>query len=309
MQIIFWIGGIALIFVSILATVTFIKSREKLTDQEKDLTLLLSILFRVVAANKGVPAEADDRILDAEGLALKFFGHSLSVLYLYRGITLPDLSSHIKDFPDPPSLNVVARAAFEAYLVFYYIYIDAKNEDEEDLRYHAWELSGLYERQTFPATTAENVAKLREEKELIRKIELKLDANPIYKAFSDKEKKTFFKKLKMSNWRTKGWVEIARSAGFSNANSKTTYRFLCEHAHSGNISVTQVRQFEDFSSRKELMGAAIGHLLICVANMIKHYGEYFDKSKVYYNTYYQEPNTVSLWIDIGQSEGETETNA
>lgn len=89
------------------------RRKGKLSDQEQDLVLLLSILFDVVEANKGVPADTDERVLDAEGLALKFFAHSLSVLYLYRGVTLPDLSNQINKFPDPSSLNVVARAAFE----------------------------------------------------------------------------------------------------------------------------------------------------------------------------------------------------
>jgi hypothetical protein len=45
-------------------------------EREEEYLRLLKILIAVAEANKGVAAEADDRVLDAEGLLLKFFGHA-----------------------------------------------------------------------------------------------------------------------------------------------------------------------------------------------------------------------------------------
>lgn len=59
-------------------------------------------------ANKGVAAGDDDRILDAEGLALKFFFHAASALYLYRSTSLPEFGAN---FFDPmPSLFLTRKA-------------------------------------------------------------------------------------------------------------------------------------------------------------------------------------------------------
>lgn len=270
-----------------------------MSGKEKDLIELINILLTVVEANKGVPAGEDDRILDAEGLVLKFYGHILSTLFLYRGVDLPDLTIPIKNFPDPSSVDVLTRAAFETFLIFYYIYLDSDNEDETSFRYYSWEITGLYERQKFPASTKENIAKLESEKALIEKIREKIKNNSLFKSFTERQQKNFFKRLEKGNWRTKGWADIALSAGFSELNSRIIYRFLCDHAHSGNISITQVRQAKDFNIRKELLEAPIGHLLICVANMIKHYCEFFPKSNEFYSIHYKEPNIVTLWIDVG----------
>jgi hypothetical protein len=40
--------------------------------RESDYQRLLEVLIEVTEANKGVVAGEDDRVLDAEGLALKF---------------------------------------------------------------------------------------------------------------------------------------------------------------------------------------------------------------------------------------------
>lgn len=268
-------------------------------EKENELIELINILIGVIEANKGVKSENDMRFLDAEGLAIKFFSHAIATLYIYRGVNIPDLIIPVKNYPDPPSVDVLLRASFETFLVFHYIYIDSENIDEIDLKYHSWELAGLYQRQKFPATLEESKRKLEEEKIIIEEIKRKINSNPIFQAFSEKQKYSYFSRLEKSNWRSKGWAEIALSAGFSELNSKIIYSFLCEHAHSGNISATQVSQSPDFNVRKDLMKFALTHLIICIANMIKYYCQYFPKSLEYYNKNYKEPNIVTFWVDIG----------
>jgi len=272
------------------------------TDNEKDQIELLSILLYIIEANKGIPAKGDLRVIDAEGLSLKFFGHALSALYVYRGINISELKIPIINVPDPSSVDVLVRAAFESFLVFYYIFIDSENINEIDLKYYAWELAGLYERQKFPAILEENIKKLEQERKLIEKIRKKIKNNLIFQSYTEKQKNNLFTQLERSKWRTKGWAEIALSAGLSKLNSKFIYSFFCEHAHSGNLSITQVSQSSDFKVRRELMKPSMGHLNICVANMIKYYCLYFPKSQKYYSTNFKEPNTVSFWLEIGTCE-------
>jgi len=267
-----------------------------MTDKEKDLVELLNIFMNIVEANKGIPAGNDGRILDAEGLALKFFGHVLSTLYLYRGVNITDLQVSITSFPDPASVHVLARAALETYLLFYYVYIDPKTKDEKDFRFFAWELAGLNERQKFPVTTLENEEKLKREKTLIDELTTKINDNAFFSSLPQRQQKNI---LERGNWRSKSWGDIALSAGFSEINAKTIYRFLCEHAHSGNLSVTQVRQAKDFHVRKELMEGTIGLILICLANFIKNYCELFPQSNEYYLKNYRDPSLVALWVGVG----------
>ena len=86
-------------------------------ENKKDYLELLEIYVQIVEANKGVASIGDDRIPDAEGLALKFFGHAISVYYLFVGINIPEHGLRISDFVDSPSINVVGRAAIETFLL------------------------------------------------------------------------------------------------------------------------------------------------------------------------------------------------
>lgn len=269
-------------------------------EYELNLRKLLDILFRIMLTNKGVKPGEGLRGLDAGSLVSKFFGHAISALYLHKGINIPDLSIPMTNVLDPSSLDVLVRAALESFLVFYYIFIESSDKNESDLKYQAWELAGFYKRQEFPAKLEENIKKLNREREAIKELEEKIKSNLIYKSYSEKKKKNFFKQLKKGFWRSKGWAEIAESAGFSKINAEVVYSFLCEHAHSGNISATQIWQSNSHSIRRNLMRPKIGHLNICTANMIKCCCSYFPRAREYYVNNYEEPNIVTLWLGIGQ---------
>lgn len=279
--------------------IIFLLMKKNIMDKEKDLVRLLNILMGVIEANKGVASEKDMRVLDAEGLAIKFFSHVITTLYIYRGVNIPDLMIPIKNYPDPPSVDTLVRASFETFLVFYYIFIDSDDINEIDLKYQSWELAGLYQRQKFPATLEESIKRLENERRKIKELEQKINSNSIFQTYKEKQKNRYFSNLKKSHWHSKGWAEIAISAGFSELNSKIIYGFLCEHAHSGNLSITQVYQAKDFQIRRQLMEGTIGHLLICTANMIKYYCKFFEKSDQFYKKNYPEPNIVSLWVEVG----------
>lgn len=274
--------------------------KNKLFDKERELIELINIISAIIEANADVSGK-DNRIVDAEGLAIKFSAHLLSTLYLYRGVNLPDLYRPIIRFPDNSSLNVLVRSAFETSLVFYYVFLDPKNENEKDLRYFCWEIAGLYQRQGFPSPSIEeNINKLKEEKEMIKSIEGKIKQNPIYLSYSNKIQKRLFQNLKEpGKWRDKSWEKIAISAGYGKLHAKILYGYLCDHAHSGNLSVMQIWQAKDFKERKQLMNSAMGLLLICTAFMIKHYCAYFPNSKNFYHSNYEEPNIVTKWFGIG----------
>lgn len=269
-------------------------------SEEVELIELLNILAKVIDANKDEESKEGLRALDTEGLALKFFGHAVSTLYLHRGLNVPGLVIPIANVPDPLSVDVLVRAALETFLVFYYIFIESSDKNEIDLRYRAWELAGLYKRQTFPAYLEENIEKLQKEQIWIEQLKEKIKTNPIFMSYEEKKKNNFFKQLEKGYWRYKGWAKIALSAGFSKLNSEIIYSFLCEHVHSGNISATQVWQSYDFEIRRNLMKSSIDYLNICTANMIKYYCQYFPKSGEYYTENHQEPNIVTLWMEIGQ---------
>lgn len=267
-------------------------------DTERDYIELLDILIHVIDENKGTPSVGDERILDAEGLGLKFFGHALSALYLVRGVTIPELTVPITKFPDSASLHVLGRAAIETFLIFHYIFEAPQNELEKNFRYQIWQLSGLLERQSFPVWSKEAKEKLRSEEEIKDNLVEKIELNSNFVKLTTKQQKSIIQK---GNWKFQSWKEIGLSAGLSDVHAESYYRYLCGYAHSGNLSVFQVRQTRTYQEKREMMNSTINLLLIAIANMIKCYCGVFPKSKNFYVNNYQPKNTVDLWVDIGAS--------
>ena len=103
-------------------------------DKLKECQKILELLISVIEANRDLQAGEDDRILDAEGLARKFFYHASSAIFLYRGTKIPELKI---SFVDPASINVLGRAGLETFLIFHHIFITPQSKAHKDFRYHS----------------------------------------------------------------------------------------------------------------------------------------------------------------------------
>jgi len=267
--------------------------------KENDFGDLLRVFRRAVEGNKGLPAGEDDRILDAEGLALKFFGHVSTAFYIYQGTVLPDFGAN---FIDSASINVLGRAALETFLVFHHVFVAPRSEDDRDFRYRSWLLAGLIERQSYPVQSPKGKAMLCKEAELIAPLQAKLKENKHFEALKPGQQKNLLEKGK---WRLPSWKKMALSAGLSRTHAEAFYSYLCDYAHAGNLSILQIRKAQSLESQKSLCAPTIGTLTISTANMIKSYCEIFPKSAL---TLQQDPDgarLVGMWISIGATPTES----
>ena len=144
--------------------------------EEKNYLPLLNLFYKVIEESKGIPAGQDNRLLEAEALAIKLFYHSISALYLSRGTNIKDFPSMEIGFFDPASIHVLARAALETFLIFHYLFIAPESSEQQNFRYWAWQLGGLCERQKYSVSKPEYKKKQRDEKQLID--ELRKNLNP-----------------------------------------------------------------------------------------------------------------------------------
>ncbi len=257
---------------------------------------LQKILLGAIQANKGVPVKEDDRILFAEGLAVKLLDHTFSINYLYNDTSVPELK--LKFF-NLASLNIIARAIIENFLVFHYIFIEPTKGDEEDFRFLVYWLSGFVERRNYPIESPQGKKILENEKKIIDNITSKLDNNSFFNRLSEKDKR---KILEKGEWRFKNWSEIALSTGLNESNSKAFYKFLCGYAHSGSLSLQQIHQTVSKPEKMELFNATLCLLKIAISNMIVAYCKYFSKAQEYYDQVGIDKFLVELWIDVGKME-------
>lgn len=263
-------------------------------EKEEEYIKLLRILLEIGEANKGIPVGDDDRILDAEGLVLKFVGDAGSLLYLSRSTKLPEIGAN---FFDSPSINVIGRAAMETFLTFHYIFIAPSSDEDKDFRYLSWQLAGLLERQSYSIRSLEGKKKLKKEMEYIKSLLSKINDNAIFKQLSIGEQK----EIRKGKWRRLNWREIAVSAGLSERHAKEFYSYLCEYAHSGNLSILQFRQAENAESQKDLFAATMSLVMITMANIIKSYCILFPKSQYVVDRNPEYVHLIDIWTYVGSN--------
>lgn len=262
-------------------------------SKEADYAKLLGIFLRIGHAAKGTPAGKDDRILDAEGLGIKFLYHAASAFYLQKSTNLPEFKA---SFFDPASINVLGRAALETFLIFYYVFIEPKCEQQQDFRYNCWSYAGFLERQKFPVHSPQGKKKLSEEKAIVASLKARITSNRVFNKLTNRQQKNL---LQRGEWRLSSWTKIALSAGLSEVHAKEFYHFLCGYAHAGNLSILQIRQARDAESQKTLCAATIGLIIIAMANMIKYYCSLFPRSNEEFLRSKEDVAFVDDWIQIG----------
>lgn len=258
-----------------------------------DTLKLLASFKIVIEANKGTPSDPDERVLDAEGLALKSFIHATSCFYLQRSTMVRELQA---SFFDLASMNVLARATIESFLVFHYVFAAPSTDEEREFRHLSWVLADLLERQEIPATLPENQAKQRDELKEIEAIIVRLKNNPAFQKLSPKRQVAVLEK---KQWRFQAWTAIAQDAGLSQLHAAFAYRHLCSYAHSGSLSVLQVRQATTRADQLFLSEMSLRLVNVAVAFMVNAYGTMFPAGHHALSGNKDLNHTVKEWMRLG----------
>jgi hypothetical protein len=268
------------------------------TKYELEYLQLLDLCFRLVESIKGQEVTEDTVWLtETQPTATKLFYHLGSIYYLSKGTTLPDLAGVKIGYIDFPSIVVVARAAFETYLTFYFIFVAPSSIEEKQFRYKIWDLGGLLDRQKFPVTLEENKAKLSEEKLIIDKLISELISNPFYLSLKSDQKK----EARKGNWRLdKHWTDLAHIAGFDQAYFKNIYRYLCSYAHSGNLSILQLSQVNDKQTQLSMAETWLGLGLVLMGHFSSSYVSIYPKSKTVLQSFPDAARTADIWDSVGR---------
>ena len=251
------------------------------------------ILGRVLNANKGV---ATDREWYAEGLANKFFDHAFFALYLSQSPNTLDFPSRVVKLSGVASIDVLTRAAFEAFLTFHYVFYTPKIVEDQNYRYWAYRLAGHMERQSMPEYTDRHKQKLLDDKKAIENFRNKLNSNPIFERLPQTQKNRVLK----GNWKLSSWGDIAKEAKLSGMLASDMYSHLCGYAHSSSLSVLQIKQAYKKHEEELLIEPSIIVVSIVTANMILEYCELFKWSKDVLNQDQEGMKLVDLWTKLGR---------
>jgi len=240
---------------------------------------VLNLYYSVVQSLKGY-APADSRLVRSHGLAAKLFQHAASAFWLSKGTRVPEMPEVAVDFGDHGTIAVIARAAFEAYLTFYYIFLDPRTEDEFEFRFNAWMLAGVAQRERHPFRLAEHRAQLATEKPLRESYRDAIKQTKRFKNLGTRKHglDTQQKVLEGKKWRFHSASEIAARAGFGRQYSRTLYEYLSDYAHSGALAALQVSQADSPQVQRTFVESDLRVIMVVLCKMILSFTKRFPRA-------------------------------
>jgi hypothetical protein len=164
-------------------------------------------------------------------------------------------------FIDHSSIAVLVRAAFEASVVFHFIFCDDTPQTKR-LRFNVWRLAALSSRLQLKGTrnVQERVRPVREQDQAsVKVLQEAIQADALFQELSKDARNNALRK---GNFRLgHSWPDLAEKAGVPRGYAADMYNHLCEYTHSGAVSTLQMR---DASASGDGPGMASATLLFCV---------------------------------------------
>ena len=223
-------------------------------DYEADFVILKNLIVELIESQSGKDIEPGQEWLkDAQVLAIKIFRHLSSMQNLANGATMEVRNSLAVPYIDHASVKVIARAALETYLVFFYIY-GTDDRTVSLFRHNTWHLGGLIDRQKYSVFGGEAQEMAAQEMEIIERLKPEIEQSPHFLEYSQKQRQ----ELLSGYWRVgSGWSDLATQAGFHEGYFRNIYNYLCGYSHSSYASALQVGQAQSFEDQGMLTRATI----------------------------------------------------
>ena len=237
-----------------------------------DYSTLLNLFIQLVQSQAGEKIEAGNEWLnDAQTLSIKLFRHLASMQTIAEGATVEQDNIPTIFFIDHASVKVVARAALETYLVFFYLY-GGTDRVISQFRHTTWRLGGLLDRQIFHVSTEEHREVLATEKLEIDRLKSEIEKAPQFQTYAPKQRA----KLLQGEWRIgNGWSDLSVQAGFHEKYFKNIYGYLCGYSHSSYLSALQVGQAQTLEDQQMLTESILGIAVVIMAHFAFSYSAAF----------------------------------
>lgn len=243
---------------------------------DADYSMLLDLFIRLVESQAGIEIEDGSAWLnDAQVLATKLFRHLVSMRALSAGTTVETDDGLRVSFVDHASIKVVARAALETYLVFFYLY-GTKDLPLSKFRHKTWILGGLTDRQKLHVSTQEGYEVIARETIQIEALRSEIATLPQIDDYTGRQRS----KLLGGEWRIGiSWADLGAQAGFHPKYFENTYSYLCGYSHSSYLSALQVGQAQSIEDQRMLTQSILGVGIVLMAHFVFSYSGAFGNAE------------------------------
>jgi len=193
---------------------------------------------------------------------------------------------------DPFSTWSLVRAQFESFCNFNNIMIQQNSEEEKELKYLVWKMSGLKNRQTYSATTQENIEKKETERLEIENIKSQITLNSFFNLLTTKSQDVL-RNVDKNNWKVVinsdsakkvGWQELFERSGVNFSGLSKFYTYLSTCTHPTYLSSIQFVDIYNISNDDdkitrfalEFSNIIMSFFIIDLCNYSKKIKNYFD---------------------------------
>lgn len=165
---------------------------------------------------------------------------------------------------DSPSMNVIVRAMFEAYINMHYLLIDPSTEEERDFRLDRWEKHSLTERKKIANSLGSKSSVLVEDEKQILFYENRIKNSSTYKSLLPQERQSLDNSEK---WTRVDTINRAIIAGFHKTQAEFLYKFLSNYSHSESYSLMQLHSIKRIEEALALcnMPLKFGEMLLALS--------------------------------------------
>jgi len=244
---------------------------------EEEFEKLLGLVVRLVESTDGKDIPPDEEWHEySNAFAVKLVHHLGTAYYLAKGTNLI-LEDKLHQYVDHSSFKVIIRSIIETYLAFYFIIIAPPTNAEKQFRFKIWQLGGWLERQNSPVITAEGKFKLLSEKAFVEQVLTDVTSDPLYKKLNQDLKK----KAREGEWRLgMGWARLAAIADINPNYFRAVYRYLCGYAHSGHLSLFQIKQTESLENQADHIKHVDGIAVMIMSHFCFAYSGLYPEAEV-----------------------------
>jgi hypothetical protein len=270
---------------------------EDLLGQLEDFDALFSLCAGIAGMQAGKTSPGQEFLYNAEGLGKKIMNHALTARYLLKPMVLANYEPKV----DFSSIAVLTRAALESYLIFYWVFVSPKNDDEKEFRFHSWVLGGLNRTKYKPAY-GEYSEKWQKEMDMAEDLRKKIQATSVYQNLKPANQE----KALEGELLTWGWFRLTIDAGFNEPFFRKIYMYLSNYAHSNRVSIIQVQQINAIPDQQEMGISAIGMLAIVLGKFMYDYVAFIPVLKEAINLNDPQYGLIMEYKTIGEKIGTDE---
>ncbi len=230
----------------------------------------------------------------------KFIFHSMTMADMLEGTVFKSkFLQKPTSIIDLGSLFVFSRVLIENYLMYYYLYVLPKSNEEGRLQFDLYHISGLANRQKYYVGNKEQMRQKQNETKRIEVIRERIKVNPFFEKLKKSHKEQCLKKSPKPMFCT--WTDLIALSDLDTEIFESAWRLYSNYAHSEYLSMMQLKEYmKDYRLAQKEAFTVLKSSIWLTCSLIKNFMKF---RKILEDTYNGLDNETQKLIDLYYESG------